>query len=113
MALYYKALCYLGQEDEEAAQTALETFIEKCPDSIYYTTAVALAGGTQGDETGTTGEGTTESGTPIVDTTGNTTPEGNTTEADTTETGTTESSTPEGDTTEPDTTPDGFDTQNE
>lgn len=113
VALYYKALCYLGQEDEEAAQTALETFIEKCPDSIYYTTAVALAGGTQGDETGATGEGTTESGTPIVDTTGNNTPEGDTTETDTTETGTTESSTPEDDTTEPDTTLDGFDTQNE
>lgn len=70
IALYYKALCYLGTEDEDKAKEAFDTFIQKCPNSIYYTVAVALSGadtmsGTPDDGDGTTegsSEGTTESG---------------------------------------------------
>ena len=70
VALYYKALCYLGTEDEDKAKEAFDTFIQKCPNSIYYTVAVALSGAdtTSGktDDGGSTtegsSEGTTESG---------------------------------------------------
>ena len=44
VALYYKALCYLGAEDGDKDLEAFDTFIQKCPNSIYYTVAVALSG---------------------------------------------------------------------
>ena len=78
VALYYKALCYLGTEDEDKAKTAFETFIDKCPDSIYYTVAVSLSGGKTSEDTTTDGEEIT---------TEETSTEGTTQEAGTTESG--------------------------
>ncbi len=75
VALYYKALCYLGMEDEDGADEAFQNFIETCPDSVYYTMAVAQYGVASGDDedgTGSTGEtGSTEdtSGTEEASTT--------------------------------------------
>ncbi len=70
VALYYKALCYLGMEDEDGADEAFQNFIETCPDSVYYTMAVAQYGVASGDDedgsgsTGETGTGTeAETGT--------------------------------------------------
>ena len=71
VALYYKALCYLGTEDEDKAKTAFETFLDKCPDSIYYTVAVSLSGVKTSEDAGdgestvdtTTEETTQEEGT--------------------------------------------------
>ena len=64
VALYYKALCYLGTEDEDKAKESFDTFIQKCPNSIYYTVAVALSGAdtTSGktDDGGSTTEGSSE-----------------------------------------------------
>jgi Tfp pilus assembly protein PilF len=54
-ALYYKALCYQGMEDEDKAEAAFKQFIEKCPDSIYYTVAVELSKG-NADEADDTSE---------------------------------------------------------
>ncbi len=59
VALYYKALCYLGLEDEEAAATAFQEFIETCPDSIYYTIAATQVSEVS-DGDATTGEEDTE-----------------------------------------------------
>lgn len=43
-ALYYKAMCYEGMEDEDKAEDIFKVFLEKCPDSIYYTVVAAMAG---------------------------------------------------------------------
>ena len=68
VALYYKALCYLGMEDEDGADEAFQNFIETCPDSVYYTMAVAQYGVASGS-TGETGSTEDTSGTEEASTT--------------------------------------------
>jgi hypothetical protein len=49
-------------EDEDKAETAFESFVEKCPDSVYYTVAVSYTNTKQdGDAAATTEEGDTVS----------------------------------------------------
>lgn len=96
VALYYKALCYLGLEDEEAAAETFKEFTEKCPDSVYYTIAVVQAGNLEdGEEDEEEEESSTTTTTTTTTTTRTTTTEATETTTEATTEATTEEVTEE------------------